>query len=140
MIPSVTTFRAVLVTQTSASIQEIDRAQLPPGEVLVRIAYSSLNYKDGLAVTGKPGVIRNYPMVPGIDFAGTVEESASPEFKPGDEVVVTGCGTSETMWGGYSELARLDAKYIVPRPKSMTLVQTMGIGTDRKSTRLNSSH
>ncbi|MFM2126387.1 MAG: hypothetical protein RL328_2838 [Acidobacteriota bacterium] len=129
MIPSVTTFRAVLVTQTSASIQEIDRAQLPPGEVLVRIAYSSLNYKDGLAVTGKPGVIRSYPMVPGIDFAGTVEESSSPEFKPGDEVVVTGCGTSETMWGGYSELARLDAKYIVPRPKGMTLVQTMGIGT-----------
>ena len=129
MIPIVTTFRAVLVTQDSASLQEIDRRQLPPGEVLVRIAYSSLNYKDGLAVTGKPGVIRNYPMIPGIDFAGTVEESSSTEFRPGDEVVVTGCGTSETMWGGYSELARLDARYIVPRPKNMTLVQTMGIGT-----------
>lgn len=129
MIPSVTTFRAVLVTQTSASIEEIDRAQLPPGEVLVRIDYSSLNYKDGLAVTGKPGVIRAYPMVPGVDFAGTVEESASAEFKPGDSVVITGCGTSETMWGGYSELARLDAKYIVPLPKNMTLVQAMGIGT-----------
>jgi acrylyl-CoA reductase (NADPH) len=68
-------------------------------------------------------------MVPGIDFAGTVEESTSPEFKPGDPVVVTGCGTSETMWGGYSELARLDAKYIVPLPKNMTLTQAMGIGT-----------
>ncbi len=129
MIPSVTTFRAVLVTQTSASIEEIDREQLPPGEVLVRIAYSSLNYKDGLAVTGKPGVIRSYPMIPGVDFAGTVEESTSAEFKPGDPVVITGCGTSETMWGGYSELARLDAKYIVPLPKNMTLVQAMGIGT-----------
>ena len=80
MIPSVTTFRAVLVTQTSASIEQIDRAQLPPGEVLVRIAYSSLNYKDGLAVTGKPGVIRNYPMIPGIDFAGTVEQALVPGF------------------------------------------------------------
>ena len=129
MIPAVTTFRAVLVTQTSVSITDIDRDQLPPGEVLVRIAYSSLNYKDGLAVTGKPGVIRSYPMVPGIDFAGTVEESAVAEFKPGDQVVITGCGTSETMWGGYAELARLDAKYIVPLPRSMTLQQAMGIGT-----------
>ena len=129
MIPSVTTFRAVLVTQTSASIEQIDRTQLPPGEVLVRIVYSSLNYKDGLAVTGKPGVIRSYPMIPGVDFAGTVEESTSAEFQPGDPVVITGCGTSETMWGGYSELARLDAKYIVPLPKNMTLVQAMGIGT-----------
>lgn len=102
---------------------------LPPGEVLVRVAYSSLNYKDGLAVTGKPGVIRSYPMVPGIDFAGTVEESAVEEFRPGDPVVVTGCGTSETMWGGYAELARLDAKHIVPLPRGMTLVQAMGIGT-----------
>jgi acrylyl-CoA reductase (NADPH) len=125
----VTTFRAVLVTETAATIQDIDRGQLPPGEVLVHIAYSSLNYKDGLAVTGKPGVIRKYPMIPGIDFAGTVEESSSPEFQPGDPVVITGCGTSETMWGGYSELARLDAKYIVPLPKNMTLVQAMGIGT-----------
>jgi len=126
---AVATFRAVLVTQTSASITDIDRDQLPSGEVLVRVAYSSLNYKDGLAVTGKPGVIRVYPMVPGIDFAGTVEESASAEFKPGDEVVITGCGTGETMWGGYAELARLDAKHIVPLPHGMTLVQAMGIGT-----------
>jgi len=103
MIPTVTTFTAILVTQddgkTSASIQKLERSTLPPGEVLVRIAYSSLNYKDGLAVTGRPGVIRNFPMVPGVDFAGTVEESSSPDFKPGDQVVVTGCGTSETMWG-----------------------------------------
>jgi acrylyl-CoA reductase (NADPH) len=129
MIPAVTTFRAVLVTQTACSITDVERSQLPPGEVLVRIAYSSLNYKDGLAVTGKPGVIRSYPMIPGIDFAGTVEESAVAEFKPGDAVVVTGCGTSEIMWGGYAELARIDAKHIVPLPQGMTLVQAMAIGT-----------
>src|SRR5690349_14767443 len=133
MIPTVTNFTAILVTQdngkTSASIQNLDRSMLPPGEVLVRIAYSSLNYKDGLAVTGRPGVIRKFPMVPGVDFAGTVEESSSPEFAPGDQVVVTGCGTSETMWGGYSRLARLNATHIVPLPKGMTMVQAMGIGT-----------
>lgn len=129
MILAVATFRAVLVTQNSAFLTDLDRTQLPPGEVLVRVAYSSLNYKDGLAVTGKPGAIRQYPMVPGIDFAGAVEESASPEFKSGDQVVITGCGTGETFWGGYAELARLDAKYIVPLPRGMTLVQAMGIGT-----------
>jgi acrylyl-CoA reductase (NADPH) len=107
----------------------MDKGALPPGEVLVRVAYSSLNYKDGLAVTGRPGVIRKYPMVPGIDLAGVVEESRSPEFKAGDKVVVTGCGTSETMWGGYAELARLDAEFLVPLPKSMTLKQAAGIGT-----------
>jgi acrylyl-CoA reductase (NADPH) len=133
MIPTVTTFTAILVTQedgkTSASIRKLERSALPPGEVLVRIAYSSLNYKDGLAVTGRPGVIRSFPMIPGVDFAGTVEESASEEFKPGDEVVVTGCGTSETMWGGYSQLARLNAEHIVPLPPGMTMVEAMGIGT-----------
>src|ERR1700676_2896501 len=127
------TFKALLVTQndgkSSASIQELQRDAIPPGEVLVRVAYSSLNYKDGLAVTGRPGVIRAYPMVPGVDFAGTVEESSSADFKPGDEVVVTGCGTSETMWGGYAQLARLNAEHIVPLPQGMTLVQAMGIGT-----------
>ena len=113
----------------AASIQPVERSALPAGEVLVRVAYSSLNYKDGLAVTGKPGVIRKYPMIPGVDFAGTVEESSSEKFKPGDRVVVTGCGTSETIWGGYAEYARLDAEFIVPLPQGMTLVQAMGIGT-----------
>src|SRR5215467_9939422 len=98
-------------SQFSASIQEIDSSQLPFGEVLVRVAHSSLNYKDGLAVTGKPGVIRKFPMVPGVDFAGTVEESTSAAFKPGDEVVVTGCGTSEVHWGGYAQYAKLDGDF-----------------------------
>lgn len=126
---AVATFRAVYVTQTSAIITDLDRDQLPPGEVLVRVMYSSLNYKDGLAVTGKPGVIRAYPMVPGIDYAGTVEESASHEFNPGDQVVITCCGAGETIWGGYAELARVDAKWVVPLPRGMSLVQAMGIGT-----------
>src|SRR5512140_904764 len=130
---AMTTFNAFLVTneggEFAASFQQIDKGALPPGEVLVRVACSSLNYKDGLAVTGKPGVIRKYPMVPGIDMAGVVEESRSSEFKPGDKVAVTGCGTSETMWGGYAELARLDAEFLVPLPQSMTLKQAAGIGT-----------
>jgi acrylyl-CoA reductase (NADPH) len=127
------TFKALLVTQEdgkfAAAIQEIDRAKLPPGEVLVRVAFSSLNYKDGLAVTGKPGVIRKYPIVPGVDFSGTVEESASSAFKAGDSVVVTGCGTSESLWGGYAHYARIDAENVVPLPSGMTLAQAMGIGT-----------
>jgi acrylyl-CoA reductase (NADPH) len=133
MIREVSTFKALLATQQdgkfAASFQQIDRSKLPAGEVLVRVAYSSLNYKDGLAVTGKPGVIRTFPMVPGVDFAGTVEESTSANFNVGDEVVVTGCGTSEIYWGGYAEYARLDQDFIVPVPKGMTLKQSMGIGT-----------
>ncbi len=127
------TFKALLATQTdgkfAASIQEIDRSALPPGEVLIRVAYSSLNYKDGLAVTGRPGVIRKFPMIPGVDLAGTVEESSSPAFQPGDSVVVTGCGTSEIYWGGYAQYARLDAQFIVPLPRGLTLAQSMGVGT-----------
>lgn len=127
------TFKALIANQIdgkfSAAFQEIDQSALPRGEVLVRVAYSSLNYKDGLAVTGKPGVIRKYPMVPGVDFAGTVEESSSAGFHPGDEVVVTGCGTSEIFWGGYAQYARLDADFMVPLPKGMTLRQSMGVGT-----------
>lgn len=128
-----TPFNALLVTQEDgkfgASIQQIQPAALPPGEVLIRVAYSSLNYKDGLAVNGKPGVIRKFPMVPGVDLAGTVEESAAPDFKKGDQVVVTGCGTSETLWGGYSQYARLDAQHLVPLPDGFNLKHAMGIGT-----------
>ncbi|MGA3185542.1 MAG: MDR family oxidoreductase [Bryobacteraceae bacterium] len=127
------TFKALLATNENgkfaAAIQQIPLGDLPPSEVLVRVEYSSLNYKDGLAVTGKPGVIRTFPMVPGVDFAGVVEESATADFKAGDEVVVTGCGTSETLWGGYAELARLPHEFVVPLPQGMTLKQAMGIGT-----------
>jgi len=129
----VATFKAFLVTQDNgtfaASLRQVDRSELPPGDVLVRIAYSSLNYKDGLAVTGKPGVIRAYPMVPGVDFAGVVEESSSQQFKAGDSVVVTGCGTSETFWGGYAQFARIGAEFVVPLPQGITLKQAMAVGT-----------
>jgi acrylyl-CoA reductase (NADPH) len=129
----VATFKALLVTQDNgtfaASLRQIDRSELPAGDVLVRVAYSGLNYKDGLAVTGKPGVIRKYPMVPGVDFAGVVEESSAPEFKPGDQVVVTGCGTSEIFWGGYAQFARISAEFVVPLPEGMTLKQAMAVGT-----------
>lgn len=127
------TFKAFLANQQpagfEAGLQQLTPDQFPAGDVLIRVAYSSLNYKDGLAVTGKPGVIRKFPMVPGVDLAGVVEESASPEFQPGDEVVVTGCGTSETMWGGYAQLARINAEFVVPLPKGLTAKQAMGVGT-----------
>jgi acrylyl-CoA reductase (NADPH) len=129
----VSTFRALLSTeeagQITTQLQQVSRDQLPPGDVLVRVWYSSLNYKDGLAVTGKPGVIRKFPMVPGIDFAGTVEESASPEYRRGDPVVLTGAGAGETSWGGYSQWARWNSESLVPLPKGMTLLQSMAVGT-----------
>ncbi len=127
------TFKAVYATQqdgkTRVSLEQLDRASLPAGDVLVRVQYSDLNYKDGLAVTGRPGVIRKFPMIPGIDLAGVVEESSSPAWKPGDEVVITGFGLSETAWGGYAEFARVDANWLVRLPQGLTLKQAMAIGT-----------
>ena len=86
-------------------------------------------FRSGLAVTGRPGVIRQFPMVPGIDLAGVVEESSNPAWKPGDQVAVTGSGLSEILWGGYAELARIDGQHLVRLPSGMTLKQTMAIGT-----------
>ena len=127
------TFKALLATQENgqfrATIQQISCDALPPGEVRVRVRYSSLNYKDGLTVGGRPGLIRKFPMIPGIDFAGTVEESSSPDFLPGDQVVLTGAGAGETIWGGYAELARWNAEFLAPLPKGMSLPQSMAIGT-----------
>jgi acrylyl-CoA reductase (NADPH) len=131
------TFKALLATRsadqedgkTNVAFREMNLSALPAGDVLVRVQYSSLNYKDGLAVTGKPGVIRKFPMVPGIDLAGVVEESSSPLWKKGDAVVVTGSGLSENIWGGYSEYARLDAQLLVKLPEGMTARQAMAIGT-----------
>src|SRR5580658_3527038 len=127
------TFKALIATRENgtfaARIEQISKDRLPPGEVLVRVRYSSLNYKDGLAVTGKPGVIRSFPMIPGIDFAGTVEESSSAEFHPGDAVTLTGAGAGETAWGGYSEYARWNAESLVLLPPGISLQQSMAIGT-----------
>jgi acrylyl-CoA reductase (NADPH) len=126
-------FKALLATREdgkfAARIEQISKDRLPPGEVLVRVRYSSLNYKDGLAVSGKPGVLRSFPIVPGIDFAGTVEESASAEFSPGDGVVLTGAGAGETSWGGYAQYARWNAESLVALPPGISLQQSMAIGT-----------
>lgn len=125
--------RGWLVTKSDGRIDchfgQIDPAWLPAGDVLVRVEWSSLNYKDGLAVTGSPGVVRVFPMVPGIDFAGVVEASSAPEFQPGDRVVATGCGLSEKHWGGYAEQARVPASFLVPVPDAFTTRQAMAIGT-----------
>ena len=128
-----TTFQALVLRQqeklVTASVEELRTDQLPEGEVLIQVAYSSLNYKDGLAVTGQGRIARFYPMVPGIDLAGTVVESSSPRFGVGDPVVMTGCGGSETFWGGYTQRARLPEKCLTPLPEGMTLKQAMGVGT-----------
>jgi acrylyl-CoA reductase (NADPH) len=126
-------FKALLATQVDgkfqASFQQLNQTDLPPGDLLIRVKYSSLNYKDGLAVTGKPGVIRKFPMVPGIDLAGIVEESTANGFKAGNEVAVTGGGLSESLWGGYSELARVPSGIAVCLPQGISLKQSMAIGT-----------
>ena len=127
------TFRALVLNQVDgkvqASIEQLEKDALPEGDVLVRVAYSDLNYKDGLAVTGQGKIIRNYPAVPGVDFAGVVEESESPRFSPGDKVVLTGWGVGERHWGGYAQLARVKADWLTHLPEGLTLQQTMGIGT-----------
>lgn len=127
-------FRALVLTQnedgrTQAEIRQLSDADLPDGDVLVDVAWSSLNYKDGLAITGKGKVIRNFPMVPGIDLAGTVRQSESPDYQPGDKVVLTGWGVGEKYWGGYSQRARVRSDWLVPLPEGLTLRDAMAIGT-----------
>jgi acrylyl-CoA reductase (NADPH) len=112
-----------------ASLVELDDDDLPEGDVTVEVAYSSLNYKDGLAVTGTARIVRTWPMVCGIDLAGTVSASSSPAWQEGDEVVVTGWGLSETHPGGYTERQRVSSDWLVARPAGLTLAQTMAIGT-----------
>ncbi len=111
------------------SLEELSRADLPAGDVTVAVAYSTVNYKDGLAVTGAPGVIRNFPLVPGIDFSGTVLESQSPDYNVGDEVVATGWGLGEKHWGGLAQLARVPASFLVKLPAGLSLKRAMAIGT-----------
>ena len=112
-----------------ASVRDIPEASLPPGNVLVRVEYSSLNYKDGLAVTGKGKVAKAYPWVPGIDLAGTIEQSDAAGWSKGDRVIVTGWGMGEKQWGGYAELARVQADMLVRLPEGLTLKDAMALGT-----------
>lgn len=116
--------------QGPAAVRPFDVAELPGGDVTVRVAYSSLNYKDGLAVTGKGKIVRGaFPFVPGIDLAGTVESSDSPDFAPGDAVVLTGWGTGETRWGGFATHARASAQHLVRLPDDLSLFEVMALGT-----------
>lgn len=125
--------RALLLEQRDnqvlAQVTEIDSAQLPEGEVLVDINWSSLNYKDALAITGKGKVIRHFPMVPGIDFAGKVHSSTDPRFKPGQQVILTGWGVGENHWGGLAEQARVCAEWLSLLPSGLSERQAMILGT-----------
>ncbi len=104
-------------------------AELMDGDVTVRVSHSTINYKDGLALTGKAPVVRRWPMIPGIDFAGTVTASSHAEFKPGDEVVLNGWGLGETHLGGYAQVARVKGEWLIKRPAGLTAAQAMAIGT-----------
>lgn len=113
-----------------ATVRALDRSAFTSeGDVFVRVAWSTLNYKDGLAITGKAPVVRKYPMIPGIDLAGTVEESGDPAWKPGDRVIVNGWGIGEQHWGGLSQLARVRGEWLVRVPDAFTERQAAAIGT-----------
>ena len=126
-------FKALVLNQedkiTRSTIEELDEAQLPAGDTLVRVSHSSINYKDGLAITGKGRIIRNFPMVPGIDFVGEVIETSGDKFKAGDQVILTGWGVGENHWGGLAEKARVDDRWLVPLPSNLKPGHAMMIGT-----------
>jgi putative YhdH/YhfP family quinone oxidoreductase len=126
-------FKALVLREVdgnvSAEIEDLDNDDLPEGDVLVKVDYSSLNYKDGMALTGKGNIIRSYPMVPGIDFAGSVLASDSEKFSPGDPVILTGWSVGERYWGGFTERQRTQSKWLVGRPAALESRDAMGIGT-----------
>lgn len=126
-------FKGILIEKDDAgyraAIQTIDEANLPDGEVTVRVSHSTLNYKDGLAITGKGPVVRRFPMVPGIDLVGTVETSVHPDFAAGDQVLLNGWGVGEGHWGGLAQKARLKGDWLVPLPRQFSPQQAMAIGT-----------
>ncbi len=133
------TFKAVVIEKGEGggkgeinqrvSLQDFDEAGLMDGDVTVRVTHSTLNYKDGLALTGKAPVVRRWPMIPGIDFAGVVETSSHPDWKPGDAVVLNGWGTGETHLGAYAEKSRVKGDWLVALPATLTPEQAMAIGT-----------
>jgi acrylyl-CoA reductase (NADPH) len=126
-------FHGILIEKNDnsslAKLASLDEAQLPAGNVTVRVAYSTLNYKDALAITGQGPVVRKFPMVPGIDLVGTVEESSHPDFKVGDNVLLNGWGVGEAHWGGLAQKARVNGDWLIPLPRGFTAQQTMAIGT-----------
>lgn len=126
-------FKGILIEKDDAgyraTIKDIDEGQLPEGDVTIRVSHSTLNYKDGLAITGKGPVVRRFPMVPGIDLVGTVESSTCPEYKAGDSVLLNGWGVGEVHWGGLAQKARLKGDWLVPLPEQFSPQQAMAIGT-----------
>jgi acrylyl-CoA reductase (NADPH) len=129
----VSIFRAIVVDKAesgqSVRLTEFDEKELMDGDVTVGVEYSTVNYKDGLALTGKAPVVRRFPMIPGIDFAGTVESSSHPGWKPGDKVILNGWGLGETHLGGYAQKARVKGDWLVRLPQSMSAREAMAIGT-----------
>ncbi len=128
------TFNALIVEKnaegkTHAQVQQIEEVRLPDGDVTVAVEYSTLNYKDGLCIGPGGGLVKNYPHVPGIDFAGTVESSGNERFKPGDKVVLTGWRVGEMWWGGYAQKARVKAEWLVPLPEGLSTRDAMSVGT-----------
>ncbi|SGY81800.1 Putative dehydrogenase, NAD(P)-binding domain and GroES-like domain [Moritella viscosa] len=126
-------FKGILIEknddQYTASVQSIDESQLPEGDVSIDVAYSTLNFKDGLAITGKGPVVRSFPMVPGIDLVGTVTQSDSDKFQAGDQVLLNGFGVGEKHWGGLAEKARLNSDWLIKLPAGLSAKQAMAIGT-----------
>jgi len=126
-------FNAVLIERDErpyrATLTQLEEGRLPAGDVTVRIDYSTLNYKDALAITGKAPVVRQFPMVPGIDFAGTVDASEHPAYRAGDRVLLNGWGVGETHWGGLAQRARVKGDWLIPLPAAFTPRQSMAIGT-----------
>lgn len=127
-------FNAIYLTQNddrsvNAELKELDESELPDQSVEIDVAYSTINFKDGLAITGSPGVVRSYPMVPGVDLVGTVTASSDDRYSAGDHVVLNGWEVGESHWGGLSQKARLDADWLVPLPSAFTPEQAMAIGT-----------
>ncbi|MBC6406031.1 MAG: oxidoreductase [Rhodospirillales bacterium] len=126
-------FKALLLTEEdariSSALRELEDRALPEGDVTVRVSHSTLNYKDGMIVNGIGRLVRRYPHVPGVDFAGIVEQSDHPDYKPGDAVVLTGWRVGETHWGGYAERARVKADWLVPLPQGLSARQAMAVGT-----------
>jgi acrylyl-CoA reductase (NADPH) len=115
--------------QFSARVADVDEAQLPEGDVTIRVDYSTINYKDALAITNKSPIVRKWPMVAGIDAAGTVEKSSHPDFKPGDAAILTGWGVGESHWGGLAQKIRVKGDWLVKAPKGMSARDAMAIGT-----------